>query len=771
MAIASVRYISIRCLFFFFFFFFFILISICTSRSEYPKDYCFTSFGTYAPNSTYPFNLNTLLSKLTSNHNVDYGFYNLTYGQSPNTVYGIGLCRGDVTPTTCRSCLRNSTTITQSCDEYTTAIAIHDECLLFYSDYTISGVVSTLDFTIDDRSVIDNITDWDQYKQVLNNLLGSLSRQAASGDSRRKFAAGNTDAGSSRRKIYGVAQCMPDLNELECRNCLGGAISRIPECCEGSTGGRVVKPSCNIRFESHKFYEIMADVPISVSVSTPAPVPPLSPCSVNTTTSQGVFFFPFILISRCTNQSSYPEDYCFTSSIFGTYAPNSTYQFNLNTLLSKLTSNPDVDYGFYNLSYGQSPNTVYGIGLCRGDVTPTTCRSCLRNSTTITQSCDKYTTAITIHDECLLFYSNYIIFGLVPALGFTIDDRSVTDNITDWNQYKQVLNGLLGSLSRQAASGDSRRKFAAGNTDAGSSRRKIYGIAQCMPDLIESECQNCLDGAISRIPECCEGSTGGRVVKPSCNIRFESHRFYEIAADAPISVSESPPTLAPLLYPPSVNITTSQGKHNKSRLFIEITGPVVGFVVLLSFIGIYVARGRKLRTAFQNELEAEAEIEPVASIQFSFDTIKVATNSFSDANKLGQGGFGPVYKGRLSNGQNIAAKRLSGVSGQGDTEFKNEVLLMAKLQHRNLVRLLGFCLEEKERLLIYELLPNRSLDHFIFDPIKRVCLDWEARFKIIEGIARGLNYLHEESQQRIIHRDLKAKVIWHQSMQSMDDSL
>ncbi|XP_054791081.1 cysteine-rich receptor-like protein kinase 29 [Prosopis cineraria] len=474
-----------------------------------------------------------------------------------------------------------------------------------------------------------------------------------------------------------------------------------------------------------------------------------------------------ILVSRCTSQSDYPEDYCFTS--YGTYAPNSTYQFNLNILLSKLTSNPNVNYGFYNLSYGQSPDTVYGIGLCRGDVTPSTCRACLRNSTTITQSCDKYTTAIAIHDECLLFYSDYVIFGVVPTLDFTIYNRSVTDNITDWEQYKQVLNGLLGSLTRQAASGDSRWKFAAGNTDAGSSRRKIYGVAQCMPDLNEPECRNCLDGAISRIPECCKGSTGGRVVKPSCSIRFESHRFYEIAADVPISVSVSAPAPAPapLLSAPSVNITTSQGKHNKSRLFIEITAPVVGFVVLLSLIGIYVARGWKLRTAFHSkctyrsndELEADAEIEPVASMQFSFDTIKVATNSFSDANKLGQGGFGPVYKGRLSSGQNIAAKRLSGVSGQGDTEFKNEVLLMAKLQHRNLVRLLGFCLEEKERLLIYELLPNRSLDHFVFDPFKCVCLDWEARFKIIEGITCELNYLHEKSQQRIIYRNLKTNNI------------
>jgi hypothetical protein len=156
----------------------------------------------------------------------------------------------------------------------------------------------------------------------------------------------------------------------------------------------------------------------------------------------------------------------------------------------------------------------------------------------------------------------------------------------------------------------------------------------------------------------------------------------------------------------------------------------------------------------------EKDEESIDVCVYSWATIEEATDSFSHRNKIGEGGFGPVYKGILPDGQQIAVKRLSlKSSGQGANEFKNEVNLIAKLQHRNLVRLLGCCIHGDERMLVYEYMANGSLDTFIFggnDKSRNNFLMWRRRFDIIVGIARGLLYLHRDSRLTIIHRDLKA---------------
>ncbi|CAJ1951929.1 unnamed protein product [Sphenostylis stenocarpa] len=144
---------------------------------------------------------------------------------------------------------------------------------------------------------------------------------------------------------------------------------------------------------------------------------------------------------------------------------------------------------------------------------------------------------------------------------------------------------------------------------------------------------------------------------------------------------------------------------------------------------------------------------------FPLHTLQLATNFFSNLNQLGHGGFGPVFKGMMPNGQEVAVKKLSLESRQGVKEFTNEVMLLLRIQHKNLVTLLGCCAEGPEKMLVYEYLPNKSLDHFLFDKRKSSSLDWATRFRIVTGVARGLLYLHEEAPERIIHRDIKASNI------------
>ncbi|XP_020272832.1 receptor-like serine/threonine-protein kinase SD1-8 isoform X1 [Asparagus officinalis] len=209
-----------------------------------------------------------------------------------------------------------------------------------------------------------------------------------------------------------------------------------------------------------------------------------------------------------------------------------------------------------------------------------------------------------------------------------------------------------------------------------------------------------------------------------------------------------------------IGLISSQSHKSGDAALAVLLSVVLGVISLLVSVACYAWRKLKWTrgNAFingENLVESTKEDDMELPL-FELVEIETATNNFSNENKLGEGGFGPVYKGKMREGQEIAVKRLSKTSLQGLGELKTEVMLVAKLQHRNLVRLLGCCLEGDERILIYEFMPNKSLDTFLFDEQKVALLDWRMRYQIILGIARGLLYLHQDSRFRIIHRDLKA---------------
>ncbi|KAL9346788.1 hypothetical protein Peur_061641 [Populus x canadensis] len=194
---------------------------------------------------------------------------------------------------------------------------------------------------------------------------------------------------------------------------------------------------------------------------------------------------------------------------------------------------------------------------------------------------------------------------------------------------------------------------------------------------------------------------------------------------------------------------------SREKTMLAILAPSIALLLFLISLSSYL----RLKKRAKKGTELQVNINSTESECFKLSTIMAATNNFSPANELGQGGFGSVYKGLLANGLEVAIKRLSRSSGQGTEEFKNEVMVIAKLQHRNLVKLLGYCNQGGEQILIYEYLPNKSLDSFLFHESRRLLLDWRNRFDIIVGIARGILYLHQDSRLRIIHRDLKCSNI------------
>ncbi|KAG2687602.1 hypothetical protein I3760_09G059300 [Carya illinoinensis] len=465
------------------------------------------------------------------------------------------------------------------------------------------------------------------------------------------------------------------------------------------------------------------------------------------------FSFLIIFLSQTRTEVAatyYLHHYCPNSTTFNT---NSTYQFNLNRLLASLSSNASRNEGFHKAT--ASDETVYGLFLCRGDIPADTCRACVAGAARdVVERCPEEKVAVAWYDECMLRYSDQRFFSSMDSVPSAYTWS--TQNVSEANLFDELVRSTMEELASEVIKdvGSGAKKF--GTKEANFTRsQKLYTLAQCTPDLSLHDCNRCLQIAIASLQSCCGGKQGGRALFPSCHVRFDVHPFYQ-------AVKKSAPTPTPAFLPPfSLPARKSKGKIELSPLIITaIVTPIFVSHAALFLMGYYFLsrRGRKKYNAMQEE-NAANHITTAGSLQFGFATIEAATGKFSGDNKLGEGGFGAVYKGTLPNGQRIAVKRLSKSSRQGAGEFKNEIVLIARFHHKNLANLLGFCLEGEEKILVYEFVPNKSLDYFLYDPERRGQLDWSTRYRIIGGISRGLLYLHEDSRLKVVHRDLKASNI------------
>ncbi|GKV47599.1 hypothetical protein SLEP1_g54487 [Rubroshorea leprosula] len=408
-----------------------------------------------------------------------------------------------------------------------------------------------------------------------------------------------------------------------------------------------------------------------------------------------------------------------------------------------------------NLFYNESLNGIHGLFLCRGDVNEGTCQTCVNNATQfLPQNCSSYLGAVIWYDECLLRYSDTNFFGEISfSPNYCICNAQ---NVNSTGENSEVLS-LLDDSIKQAQNSkmlfDAQQKVLSSNGS-----QSGYILTQCSRDLNSSSCYSCLKNITNQIRECCPWPAGWRFLAPSCFARYEEYPFFEMPRQG----------------------AGNGRKSIKKVVIISVSSSAAVFVFILAgFLCFTSYRKKRLTGGGNNEdiplrnfqgpnqdhiVEAaginEADEEHSGEMHyFSLAEIQAATNYFSDANKLGEGGFGPVYKGIMHNGREVAVKRLSMTSNQGVQEFENEVKLIIKLQHKNLVRLLGYCLEKDEKLLVYEYMANTSLDAFLFDATKCKLLDWKTRANIINGTAKGMQYLHEDSRLKIIHRDLKASNI------------
>ncbi|KAF8086800.1 hypothetical protein N665_0612s0020 [Sinapis alba] len=457
----------------------------------------------------------------------------------------------------------------------------------------------------------------------------------------------------------------------------------------------------------------------------------------------------FVLITFVVTSVS-AQDVCMDN---GHFMPNDPYVSNRRLILSSLPSNVTSQEGlFFNGSIGQEPNRVHATGMCIPGSTPQDCSDCIKiASDGLIQSCPNQTNAFTWLGDptlCLVRYANTSFSG-----------SEVDPNITE---FKKTWEDLVARMINVASTAKTTPFFSnnhyRANNAALTSFEKMYALMQCTPDVSSRDCENCLRQSVNDFHSCCSQKQGTRILRPICFFRWELYPYSTASFDN-FTVASSPPP-PPVAVPQPADdedntIDNREGsKGISSGVVSAITVPIIVTVFILLFLGMLLCRRRKLMQ--RTQVESDSDVSTPHSSQYDFKTIEAATNKFSRINKLGEGGFGEVYKGTLSNGTEVAVKRLSEKSGQGIREFKNEAVLVSKLQHRNLVRLLGFCLEGEEKILIYEFVPNKSLDYFLFDPEKKSQLDWIQRYKIIGGIARGVLYLHQDSQLTIIHRDLKA---------------
>ncbi|KAI8534434.1 hypothetical protein RHMOL_Rhmol10G0089300 [Rhododendron molle] len=471
-----------------------------------------------------------------------------------------------------------------------------------------------------------------------------------------------------------------------------------------------------------------------------------------------------LFFHTCLHSTSAYEDPRWTicTTATPTYSPNSTFSATLTTALTALqTTAATTGFATTTATNPTTNTSVTALALCRSSISPPDCQTCVAAAALgIRRECPNNTAAQVWYTYCMLRYSpvNFVNQS-DTSIAFLIYD---TRDAPDESSYDLKVNLLIRNLSY--AAGASGNRSAVGRTTLVGSLN-IYGYVDCTRDIDRGDCTSCLLTATDWIPSCCLGKWAGWIATPTCNIQFNMDPVHKDWINNPQEIDTDIASPAPEvgLAGDEGGLGGGRGGGKERSVVVGVGVSFAGIVVVVVVVVVIWWRRRVERGKNAEEMEENSmmmsEDMGVRSLLYDLEVLVAATDNFSPANRIGGGGFGSVYRGKILGGEEIAVKKLKAGSTQGIEEFSNEVRLLLKMQHRNLVRLLGCFIQGEEMMLVYEYLPNKSLDYFLFDKSKSALLDWTKRFNIIKGVARGLLYLHEDSQLRIIHRDIKASNI------------
>ncbi|TYI29954.1 hypothetical protein ES332_A05G351900v1 [Gossypium tomentosum] len=384
--------------------------------------------------------------------------------------------------------------------------------------------------------------------------------------------------------------------------------------------------------------------------------------------------------------------------------------------------------GFGIAVSGSGFDTTHGLAQCYGDLSLVDCTLCYAVGRSILPQCFPFNGARVFLDGCFMRSGNYSYYD--EYLG--PNDMVVCGNAS--RQGLSFQTSVKEAVSHAVATALKNKGYGKAQVPVSGSNETVNVLVDCWRTLNRSSCKACFEKASAEMLRCLPWSEG-RALYTGCFMRYSNIDF--------------------------LNKELADGISEGTIITIVIS--TVSSLVVLAVgvaIGVYIRKRRYIqKKRGSNDAEKWVKVLRDSNLNFKYSTLEKATGSFDEANKLGQGGFGTVYKGALSDGREIAVKRLFINNRHRAADFYNEVNIISSVEHKNLVRLLGCSCCGPESLLVYEFLPNKSLDHFIFDHSRGKELNWEKRFKIIMGTVEGLVHLHGNPTNKIIHRDIKASNI------------